>query len=257
MQRMWRLIAPRFAVHYLAGHVDGADGFHGSFGLRTGYVHSYSQCDKGVAKKHGGNGRPAGRLSGFLSAAYVLLADMRISTASIEDCEAIAQLHVASWQRAYAGIVPADYLASLSVERREASWRKVLGEGRSELLVARTEDSIGGFTSFGPSRDGDAPPKCGEIWAIYVSPAAWSQGTGTRLWLAARQRLLELGFETISLWVIAGNERAIRFYLANGFTIDQSSGKEFELGGKVLREMRLLCHVSANPALQRTASPHK
>src|SRR4051812_27410782 len=116
---------------------------------------------------------------------------MGISAASLEDCRAIAQLHVASWQSAYAGIVPADYLASLSVEHREESWRRVLAEGQSELLVARAESgAIDGFVSFGPSRDVDAPLKRGELWAIYVSPPEWSRGTGTKLWFAARERLL-------------------------------------------------------------------
>ena len=152
------------------------------------------------------------------------------------------------------GIVPAAYLASLSVEHREPSWRQVLDEGRSELLVARVEESIVGFVSFGPSRDMDAPPKRGEIWAIYVSPSEWSQGTGSKLWFAARDRLLELGYETVSLWVIVGNERAIRFYIANGFVVEPSSEKEFELGGKVLRENRYVSQMSANTSIERTST---
>lgn len=164
---------------------------------------------------------------------------MRIAPASLQDLRAVAELHVASWQGAYVGILPGDYLANLSVERREASWRQVVAEGRSELLVAEDGASVVGFVSFGPCRDADAPAGRGEIWAIYVLPRAWSTGVGRALWSAARERLSAAGFRSVSLWVIAGNERAIRFYSAAGFNIEPGSEKAFELGGTTVHEIRM------------------
>lgn len=165
---------------------------------------------------------------------------MHISAASPEDLRAVAEVHVASWQGAYAQILSSDYLADLSIERREASWRQVLAEGRSELLVARKGASVLGFVSLGPCRDPDAPPDQGEVWAIYVHPSAWSTGVGRVLWLAARERLVALGFRCVSLWVLVGNERALRFYSAAGFEIEEGSEKEFEIGGTRVREVRLV-----------------
>jgi hypothetical protein len=47
------------------------------------------------------------------------------------DAEAIATVHVRSWQAAYPGIVPQPVLDRLSIERRAASWRlAVEGSGR-------------------------------------------------------------------------------------------------------------------------------
>jgi ribosomal protein S18 acetylase RimI-like enzyme len=165
---------------------------------------------------------------------------MRIVPASREDCRAVAELHVACWKRAYEGIVPSEYLASLSIERREGFWRQVLSEGRSELLVAWVGESLAGFVSYGASRDADATPDRGEISAIYVAPGAWSTGVGTALWQAASRRLLELDHSTISLWVIVGNERAIRFYVSAGFRAEPNSEKTIEIGGSELREVRLV-----------------
>ena len=45
---------------------------------------------------------------------------MDISRASPEDAYAIAKVHVDSWREAYRTILPADYLAALSVEKRQA-----------------------------------------------------------------------------------------------------------------------------------------
>jgi ribosomal protein S18 acetylase RimI-like enzyme len=165
---------------------------------------------------------------------------MDIAAASSDDLRAVAELHVASWQSAYAGILPAEYLANLSVEGREAMWREVLAEGKSELFVALEGSSIVGFASFGPCRDADGTPDRGEVWAIYVLPSAWSTGVGQALWHAARSRLNALGYRSVSLWVIVGNERAVRFYSAAGFAFEGGSEKEFEVGGARVREVRMV-----------------
>lgn len=168
---------------------------------------------------------------------------MDIRAASPEDCNAIAAVHVASWQAGYMGILDPAFLAGLSVERRAASWRQVLAEAQSELLVGCVGSSIVGFASFGASRDADAPARRGELRALYVVPHAWSTGAGRELWLAARARLLSLGLPTISLWVLEHNRRGIDFYSAAGFSVEPGSAKEFELGGTKLREVRMV-HAS-------------
>ncbi|MBC7603293.1 MAG: GNAT family N-acetyltransferase [Ramlibacter sp.] len=165
---------------------------------------------------------------------------MRVAAASLEDLPALAEVHVASWRSAYAGILPADYLANLSVERRHASWRTVLSEGKSQLLVAMEGTAVVGFVSFGRCRDAAAAQDCGELWALYVSPVAWSTGVGQALWKEARVRLNASGFRSASLWVIKENQRAIRFYCAAGFAIEADSEKEFELGGARIREVRMV-----------------
>lgn len=138
------------------------------------------------------------------------------------------------------GILADEFLAGLSVERREKSWRQVLAEAQSELLVARVDSLLVGFASFGKSRDADAPPKRGELWALYVHPDAWSTGVGRKLWDVAHNRLAAQGHSSVSLWVLERNVRAIRFYSATGFAVEPSSEKEFEIGGAVVREVRMV-----------------
>lgn len=46
--------------------------------------------------------------------------------ATVDDAPAIAAIHVRSWQRAYADLLPADFLAGLDVEQRVAYWRRDL-----------------------------------------------------------------------------------------------------------------------------------
>jgi ribosomal protein S18 acetylase RimI-like enzyme len=108
----------------------------------------------------------------------------------------------------------------------------------SHLVLARNGNEVAGFVAFGPSRDEGAPADRAEIWAIYVKPAFWSAGAGRLLWHEARQRILAEGYKFITLWVIVGNERAMRFYEREGFALEPGSRKSFELGGTMLEELR-------------------
>jgi hypothetical protein len=90
--------------------------------------------------------------------------------ATIEDAETIAAIHVYSWQIAYEGIVPAQFLASLSIQERADMWRTaILKKHGAAVLLAVAQDGEAGFISFGPSRDRDGKEKA-EIYAIYVLP---------------------------------------------------------------------------------------
>ena len=152
---------------------------------------------------------------------------MRVKAATPDDARSMAEVHVASWRAAYAGIVTAGYLAGLSVEQREVSWKRQLLEGVPQVLIARDGPGVIGFIAFGACRDKEAPSSFAEIWAVYVLPSHWSLGVGRALWLAARESLLDQGFAAVTLWVLALNARGIRFYSAAGFAVDPGSEKLF------------------------------
>lgn len=168
---------------------------------------------------------------------------MNIAHARPQDARSVAVIHVEAWRAAYVGIVPADVLASLSVDKREAMWRQCISQGKPELLVARVDAAVVGWLSFGPCRDAGSAEAQAELWAIYVRPAAWSSGAGRSLWLRARDLMRVQGFESCSLWVLAQNERAIRFYGAAGFLHDGVPPKSLEMGGAQLQELRMVTRL--------------
>lgn len=168
-----------------------------------------------------------------------------IEPAQAADARGIAQVHVASWREAYRELLPADYLASLSVESRETGWRRDIESGPSRVVVARAEDGrIIGFANFGACRDADAPAGRGELWAIYLEPGHWSCGVGRALCARALHELATQGYVSVSLWVMVGNARAIRFYERAGFACEPGSMKTFELGGVTLGELRFQRELS-------------
>lgn len=163
---------------------------------------------------------------------------MRIEPATAADARSVAQVHVRAWQVAYTGILDDDFLAALSVEKREAMWCEAIEKKAPELLVARVEGNVIGWVSFDASRNKGAAEQAGEIWALYVDPAHWSGGVGRALLRRARERLSERGFTSINLWVLAANARAIRFYETAGFALEAGSAQTFELGGRQVQEIR-------------------
>jgi len=109
-----------------------------------------------------------------------------IRAAKIEDVREIANVHVASWRTTYMGQVPQSFLDELSVPKREAAWTAAFDNPAHRMLVAEIEDEIVGFSSFGPSRDGDASPDIGELYAIYLTEATQGCGVGKELWEQTR-----------------------------------------------------------------------
>jgi ribosomal protein S18 acetylase RimI-like enzyme len=164
---------------------------------------------------------------------------MMIRQASPEDALRIATIHVEAWQVAYRGIVPDEYLRSLSVEGRYAGWRQILEAAEESIWVAEDGEMALGWISASRSRDVDAAQTTGEIWAIYVDPICWGKGVGRALFAAAEQEPRKRGFTDATLWVLKDNERALRFYVSIGFVHDACEDRIEHLGGKALVEVRL------------------
>jgi len=56
-----------------------------------------------------------------------------------------------------------------------------------------------------------------EIFYLAVDPDAWGCGVGSHLLLSAEDHARKIGRETLELWVINDNQRAIRVYERSGW----------------------------------------
>lgn len=164
-----------------------------------------------------------------------------IRQATLDDAEALARLHVRSWQWAYRGQLPDKYLDRMSetMDRRIEARRALLTDLPPDyrVWIAEQAGQMVGFAVTEPSRDADAPPSTGEVSLIYLEQAAAGKGIGRLLFAHAVDDLRQRGYAQAMLWVLETNARARRFYEAAGWRADGAS-KTDEWPGLLLREVR-------------------
>ena len=165
---------------------------------------------------------------------------MTLRAATADDAEAIARVHVAAWRAGYAGLMPAAFLAALSVEQRTAMWLGLLAQpGAVQHAVAlNAAGEVVGFGVCGPSRDAGAAAGVGELQALNVLPAEWGHGHGRALCEWAVAQAAASGWQALTLWVVRENQRARALYESLGFTPDGVARADEGRTGEPLHELR-------------------
>jgi GNAT superfamily N-acetyltransferase len=165
---------------------------------------------------------------------------MTIRRAGVEDAGAIAEVQVRSWRAAYRGIMPQSYLDALDTGRRTDRWARWIGNAdwpREAMLVAEEAGSVVAFANFGPleeSRD------VSEVEAFYSVPEVWGTGVNRRLMDAVTDGLVAGGYAEAVLWVLSANDRARRFYTAQGWRADDGVERSGPFNGVYVHRVR--CH---------------
>ena len=157
-----------------------------------------------------------------------------VRPAGAADAGAIARVHVASWQTTYRGLLPDEFLASLTESGYTERWRRSIEDGSSRVYVAEEGGEIVGFASGGRERAGETGYG-GELYAIYVLESAQRRGHGRALVRAVAGGLSELGHADMIVWVLRDNARARAFYERLGGTYVR--GQPVTIGSVVLPEV--------------------
>lgn len=174
---------------------------------------------------------------------------MRIREAELADAMGMARVIVDGWQSAYRGIVPDQFLGTLSYETRAERFALQMAPenrlaGSFNLVAVEGGGRIVGLASAGPVR-GETWAECeGELYALYVQPELKRQGTGGLLVQEVARRLLAQGFSKMLVWVLAENPHRTFYEKMGGvhrydqtITID---GKDLAEAGYVWDDIRSL-----------------
>jgi ribosomal protein S18 acetylase RimI-like enzyme len=139
--------------------------------------------------------------------------DIRYRSGSSGDVPAIAALLVRSWRSAYRGFLPPEFLEALSVDKQARRHGDAIAKG-ARYAVALNGSSLAGFASWGPRRF-ETIPADGELYTIYVDPAAIGHGIGSELLRLALDDLSRIGK---SVGVLVMKRNPFRgFYDKRGF----------------------------------------
>jgi GNAT superfamily N-acetyltransferase len=146
-----------------------------------------------------------------------------IRAATAADAGALAALWDASARAGFADLLPPEHpFPAFDPDRLV----ELLGDERVSVLVDDEGGELRAQSTFGTSRDPDAPASVGEVRSFFVSPAVWRHGVGTALMTRVLERLAERGFEQATLWSFEANARANAFYERHGFERDGGTRTE-------------------------------
>lgn len=136
-----------------------------------------------------------------------------IRLAEVSDAAAIAQVHVQSWLETYEGIVPKEYLASLSEKERVPLWQDWLTRDIS-VFVAEIDGEVVGFAGGGAIRE-PLNTYDSELYPLYVLRDLQGRGLGKALLSVVVEALLQKGYKSMLVWVLEENP-AVHFYKKAG-----------------------------------------
>jgi ribosomal protein S18 acetylase RimI-like enzyme len=168
-----------------------------------------------------------------------------VRPATLDDASGIADVHVATWRTTYRGLLPDDFLASLSEEHYAERWRRVIGEGSSRVFVVDLPEGVVGFASGGRERAGENG-FAGELYALYVLDSAQRRGHGRELVRAVAGALQQMEMPDMIVWVLRDNAAARHFYerlggeyvRAQPITIGSATLEEVSYGWRRLEDVR-------------------
>ena len=142
---------------------------------------------------------------------------MGVRRATVDDAEAIERIRVETWRATYRGLLPDGLIDQLqpNVERRRERLRS---PSPSELnFVAEEGADVVGYAFAGPERTHDRD-YTGEVYAIYVLPAAQGKGHGRALIRECARGLASRGLTSMLIWVLRENQIGRGFYERLGGT---------------------------------------
>lgn len=144
--------------------------------------------------------------------------DYSIRRATVEDAEALANVHEATWRETYVGLLSEQMLDALTADAREAAWRRILSgetdDHLSTVYIAERPGAVVAFSSCGPQRDPEFARQgyAGEFTSVYVLKTDQRQGLGTALMKAMIRDLTDRKLVGFTLWMPRDNIPARSLY---------------------------------------------
>jgi len=151
-----------------------------------------------------------------------------------DDIDEISRIYAMSWKTAYRGLVPDDFLDSIS----ETRWSPLLKAESNRLLLVLEDGKPVGASTYCGARD-EALKDWGEIISLYLLPSHYRKGIGTKLFSEVLDALADEGYSKIYLWVLEDNRPAREFYEKNGFIFSGDINAD-NIGGRAVNELRYI-----------------
>lgn len=137
----------------------------------------------------------------------------------VDEAEVFATIHVNCWREAYEGIIPADYLAQQTPEKRKRMWGEVTVNPDRIVIGAYLDGQAVGFALAGKPVEQLYENEDGQLAALYILQKFHRMGIGRALVKQSAAQWMGMGGHSMSLATFEANTPARRFYEALGARI--------------------------------------
>ena len=164
---------------------------------------------------------------------------MIIREATTRDASGIARVAVETWRATYSGIVPSEFLDSLSVETAEKRWQYRMSDPASlwpgwvYFVVEHPSDGVVGFAAGGPHPD-NGLSFAAELAMVDLLQSYQHQGLGRRLVQSVATELRRRGHKSMLVWVLQANPHRSFYERLNGHVVGE---RQVNIGGTTLTEV--------------------
>lgn len=149
---------------------------------------------------------------------------LEVRRATPDDLSGVLDVFLGCWRESYRGVLADSSITSMTDERAESLWQRVLAATDGVVLVAERDGQIVGITRYAITGDH------GAVHSLYVAPCAHGGGIGRRLLNSAADALQGAGASGAALWVFVANAPSIGFYESTGWRADGTTRTQEEFG---------------------------
>ena len=133
--------------------------------------------------------------------------------ATEENLDSIAELYVCNHKKTYRGLLSDEYLDSLTVETAKNRWADYLCNEKNKLWTAFDGKTFLGFVA---ATEDEELENTWYLDSLHVNENARGIGVGTALIKTVTEYAVKNGYESMSICVVKGNEKAKNLYLKLG-----------------------------------------
>ena len=150
----------------------------------------------------------------------------------IEDQIQMARIKIDGWRDTYDSIIAEKYLKGMDYKEQAERFMRSFEEYKERVLVAVRDNEVLGYSCFDPKEQSFKYDS--ELVSLYIRNDEHHKGIGTALVKETAKYLFSLGKRNMIIWVLKGNDNAIRFYEKLGGI--RSETKMAVIGGETYEE---------------------
>lgn len=147
---------------------------------------------------------------------------IKIEKVKLGDEKDLAYIQTESWKSAFKGILKDEDLEKYTeVKRAEEMYKSLLENNVGNGYILSIDEKPHCIAYFDKARDEEFSGY-GELICIHSLASNWGKGYGSYMMEFILDKMKDLGYKKVLLWVFEENNRARRFYEKHGFILGEN-----------------------------------